>query len=523
MSITSFVFVIFCAVSILIYWRLPQLYRIPWLFAVSLVFIISWSWELAGILLVVATVNFLLGRWLGISSPAITKPEVGAAMTPDPIPGESLGTAKDRLRALLWIGIGFNVLALVALKYSDFYVGALTNLLGKLGVHSGAGGLFLLVPIGLSFIAVQMISYLVDIHNRMLRPEAHWLDFALYVVYFPKMLSGPVERARTILPMFKQPKAPDAQAAERNFWLIVVGVIRKIVLADSLSSIIPAAIFLHPETFAGQDLVVYLLAYAFVIYNDFAGYTSIVRGVSGFFGIELTNNFKLPYFSRSISEFWERWHVSLSNWLRDYIFFPTSRALLKRKTRQAQVANLVVPPMLTMLVSGVWHGIGWNFLFWGGLHGFYLIVERLSTWWSPRRVLNELPKWRQVLSALGVFVLVVLAWIPFRMNLVTGWHYLSRMPTAFIWIKQLFWFIRQKLAGTVAWNNWYGVSFLDIRVLLLLIPALLLDWKQSQHKDETFFTQWPVWGKALFLAVLTLVLVLLSFAETGTPFVYQGF
>jgi hypothetical protein len=97
------------------------------------------------------------------------------------------------------------------------------------------------------------------------------------------------------------------------------------------------------------------------------------------------------------------------------------------------------------------------------------------------------------------------------------------MPTAFIWIKQLFWFIRQKLAGTVAWNNWYGVSFLDIRVLLLLIPALLLDWKQSQHKDETFFTQWPVWGKALFLAVLTLVLVLLSFAETGTPFVYQGF
>jgi D-alanyl-lipoteichoic acid acyltransferase DltB (MBOAT superfamily) len=186
--------------------------------------------------------------------------------------------------------------------------------------------------------------------------------------------------------MFKQPKAPDAQAAERNFWLIVVGVIRKIVLADSLSSIIPAAIFLHPETFAGQDLVVYLLAYAFVIYNDFAGYTSIVRGVSGFFGIELTNNFKLPYFSRSISEFWERWHVSLSNWLRDYIFFPTSRALLKRKTRQAQVANLVVPPMLTMLVSGMWHGIGWNFLFWGGLHGFYLIVERLSTWWSPRRV-----------------------------------------------------------------------------------------------------------------------------------------
>ena len=392
-----------------------------------------------------------------------------------------------------------------------------------MGVHTGAGGLLLLVPIGLSFSAVQMISYLVDVHNRILKPEERWLDFALYVVYFPKILSGPVERARLILPMLKQPKALDAHAAERNFWLIVVGVVRKIVLADSLSSIIPAAIFLHPETFAGQDLVVYLLAYAFVIYNDFAGYTSIVRGVSGFFGIELSNNFKLPYFSRSISEFWERWHISLSNWLRDYIFFPTSRALLKKIPKRDNITNLVVPPIVTMLVSGMWHGLSWNFLLWGGLHGLYLFIERLSTLWSPRRLLNELPKWRQVLSALGVFVLVVLTWIPFRMDLVTAWHYLSRMPTAIIWIKQLFWFIREKLAGTVAWNDWYGFSFLDIRVFLLLIPALLLDWKQSRSKDETFFTKWPVWGKALFLAVLTLVLILLSFAGTGAPFIYVGF
>jgi D-alanyl-lipoteichoic acid acyltransferase DltB (MBOAT superfamily) len=512
MSITSLVFAIFCAASILVYWLLPQRHRILWLFIVSMAFILTWSWSLAGILLVVATVNFYLGKWLGIAAPP-----------PNPRPGENPAAAKDRPRALLWIGIGFNILALVALKYSAFYVPALTNLLGKLGVHSGAGGLLLLVPIGLSFTAVQMISYLADIHHRMLVPEAHWLDFALYVFYFPKMLSGPVERARTILPMFKQPRHPDAQAAERNFWLIVVGVLRKIVLADSLSSIIPAAIFVHPETFAGQDLVVYLLAYAFVIYNDFAGYTSIVRGVSGFLGIELTNNFKLPYFSRSISEFWERWHISLSNWLRDTIFFPTSRALLKRIPRREAVANLVVPPLFTMLVSGMWHGLGWNFLFWGGLHGFYLIVERLSTLWSPRKLLDELPKWRQVLSALGVFVLVVLAWIPFRMDLLTGWHYLSGMPTAFIWIKQLVWFLREKLVGTVAWDNWYGFSFLDIRVFLLLIPALLLDWKQYRHKDETFFTGWPVWGKALFLAALTLVLVLLSFAETGAPFVYQGF
>ena len=497
MSITSLAFAAFCAVAILIYWRLPQHYRTIWLFAISIIFVVTWSWELAAILLVVATINFYLGRWLGV--------------------------AECRRRVLLWIGIGFNVLALVALKYSGFYVAALTNLLEKMGIHTGAGGLLLLVPVGLSFIAVQMISYLVDIHNRIFKPEAHWLDFALYVVYFPKMLSGPVERARTILPMFKQPKAPDAQAVERNFWLIVVGLVRKIVLADSLSSIIPAAIFLHPENYAGQDLMLYLLAYAFVIYNDFAGYTSIVRGISGFFGIELSSNFKLPYFSRSISEFWERWHVSLSNWLRDYIFFPTSRALLKRIPKRDNVTNLVIPPIVTMLVSGMWHGLSWNFLLWGGLHGLYLLIERLSTLWSPRRLLDELPKWRQVFSALGVFILVALTWIPFRMDLVTGWHYLSRMPTAVNWIRQLIWFIRAKLAGTVAWDNWYGFSFLDIRVFLLIVPALLLDWKQFRHKDETFFTRWPVWAKALFLAFLAIVVFLLSLAEAGAPFVYQGF
>ncbi len=497
MTITSLVFAVFCAVSILIYWGLPQRHRPLWLFIVSMIFILTWSWNLAGILLVVATVNFHLGKWLGV--------------------------AKDRRRVLLWIGIGFNILALVALKYSGFYVVALTNLLEKMGVNTGAGGLLLLVPIGLSFIAVQMISYLVDINNRIFKPEPHWLDFALYVAYFPKMLSGPVERARTILPMFKQPKALDAQSKEHNFWLIIVGLFRKIVLADTLSSIIPAAIFLHPGAYAGQDLVLYLLAYAFVIYNDFAGYTSMVRGISGFFGIELTNNFKLPYFSRSISEFWERWHVSLSNWLRDYIFFPTSRALLKKNPKRDHVTNLVIPPMITMLVSGMWHGIGWNFLLWGGLHGFYLFVERLSTLWSPRRLLDELPKWRQVLSAVGIFVLVVLTWIPFHMELTTAWQFLVRMLTPSAWIKPDFWLLRMSLTGKVHVNSWTEFKLPDIRVFLMLIPALLLDWKQFRHKNETFFTSWPVWAKALFLAVLALVLFLLSLAEAGAPFVYQGF
>jgi D-alanyl-lipoteichoic acid acyltransferase DltB (MBOAT superfamily) len=497
MTITSLTFAIFCAVAILVYWRLPQRYRTLWLFAVSIAFIITWSWELAGIFVVVATVNFFLGRWLAI--------------------------AERRQRVLLWIGIGFNVVVLVALKYSGFYISALTDLLERMGVHTGAGGLLLLVPVGLSFIAIQMISYLVDIHHRILKPEIRWLDFALYVVYFPKILSGPIERARTILPMFKQLAPLNAQVMERSFWLIIIGLVRKMVLADTLFAIIPGAIFLHPENYPSQNLVVYLLAYAFVIYNDFAGYTSIVRGVSGFFGIELTSNFKLPYFSRNIAEFWERWHISLSNWLRDYIFFPTSRALLKRIPNRDHAVNLIVPPILTMLVSGMWHGLAPNFLLWGALHGLYLLVERISMLRSPRRLPNELPKWRQVLSALGVFVLVVLTWIPFRMDLVTAWHYLSRMFTLSAWVKPNVWLLQRYLIGDAKVNSWAEFNLPDIRVFILLIPALLLDWRQARNKDETFFTRWPVWASALFLAVLILVLILLSLASTGAPFVYQGF
>lgn len=497
MSITSLAFVVFCVVAILVYRFLPSPYRTGWLFAASIGFLLTWAWDLAAILLVVATVNFTLGRWLGV--------------------------ATNRRRFLLWTGIGFNLLVLVALKYNEFYIPALTSLLERMGVQTGAGGLKLLLPVGLSFITVQMISYLVDIHNKILKPEPRWLDFALYVVYFPKLLSGPVERARTILPKFKQPRPLDASTVEQNAWLIVTGLVRKLILADTLLSLIPADIFLHPELYTGQDLAMYLLSYTFVIYNDFAGYTSIVRGVSGFFGIELAKNFKLPYFSRSFTEFWDRWHVSLSHWLRDYIFFPVSRALAKKIPNRQNIVHLLVPPIVTMLVSGMWHGLGWNFLAWGGLHGLYLFFERLTLLRGPRRLPDEWPKWRQVFSALVVFGLAALAWIPFRMDLVTGWHYLARMLSLHAWTLPHLWLVRAAINGITNVASWRQFAFPDIRVLFVLIPALLLDWNQYRRKSETFFMDWPAWAKGLFLAMVILAILLLSFGETNAPFVYQGF
>lgn len=497
MNITSTIFILFCILAILIHWRLPAKYRTGWLFAVSMAFLVSWGWQLALIMLVVATVNFRLGAWIG--------------------------SMEEKRRALMWIGIGFNLLVLIGLRYNNFYVPALTILLERLGIQTGTGGLHLLAPVGLSFIVIQMISYLVDIHNRILKPEPRWLDFALYVVYFPKILAGPVERARTILPVFKQPRPVDAQSAERYFWLIILGLTRKVILADTLSAMIPLEAFAHPESYSGQDLVFYLLGYAFVIYNDFAGYTSIVRGVSGFLGIELTSNFKLPYFARNFAEFWDRWHASLSNWLRDYVFFPSSRSLLKKIPARNHIINLAAPAITTMLVSGMWHGLSWNFILWGGLHGLYLVIERVATLTKARRLPDELPKSRQLISMLVVFALVVLAWIPFRMDILTGWLYFSRMFTPDAWLRPKLWIIQATLEGKAAMADWSIRGIPDVRLFFMFLPAFLLDWVQLRTKNETFIVGWPVWAKALILAITALVLILLSFAKTAAPFVYQGF
>ena len=193
--------------------------------------------------------------------------------------------------------------------------------------------------------------------------------------------------------------------------------------------------------------MVWLLAYAFAIYNDFAGYTAIVRGVSLWFGIELSPNFNLPYLSRNFTEFWTRWHISLSNWLRDYIFFPLSRSMMKRFPRRDHVLNIVLPSLVTLLVSGAWHGLSWNMLAWGALHGFYLVFERVWGLILPEAPQDERPRWRQRLGTLLTFLLAALAWLPFRMPLPAAWAYFKGM---FAWTMPDFAALAQTLSGAKA-------------------------------------------------------------------------
>jgi alginate O-acetyltransferase complex protein AlgI len=472
MSITSLTFAGFVILVLIAYYALPRRPQNVLLLAVSYVFYATWSWWYLVVLIAITAVNFFLAQRLR--------------------PGG------QPHRARLWAGIGFNLLALAVFKYEDFFAPDLRARLDTWGLDTGAGGVDLLLPIGMSFYIVAVISYLVDVYRGQATAATDPVDFALYIAYFPKLLSGPIERARTFLPRLAQPRFVDNEVLARSMTLIVVGLTRKIMFADTLRQAFPRGVFAFPERFSGAELTGYLLIYALMLYNDFAGYTSIVRGVSGLFGIELSLNFRTPYFAHNFSDFWNRWHITLSHWLRDYIYFPTSRALLRRNPSRGNIPNILLPPMLTMLASGLWHGTGWNMLLWGALHGLYLIVERMWLFWRPAKPAQMQMRWRQILSIGIVVVLVVLAWVPFR------------TPD----LDRTFAYWRGML-------DWSGPQRPSVRVLVVILPALWLDW--IQRKEELAVLRWPRLVQATLLALAILAIFLVTQAETSAPFVYQGF
>jgi len=261
-------------------------------------------------------------------------------------------------------------------------------------------------------------------------------------------------------------------------------------------------VFEIPAKYTPPELIAWLLIYAFALYNDFAGYTSIVRGVSGFFGIELSLNFRTPYFARNSTEFWNRWHITLSHWLRDYIYFPLSRALIRRKSSLRNLANLFLPPMATMLVSGMWHGANPGMLVWGGMHGLYLILERIPNLWRPVVPPQNQPIWRQGLAIVIVFTFVTLAWVPF------GWG----LPTAFDFWGALF--------------NWSSFAIGYQRLFLvmpIILGSLIIDYLQYRSQDEFVFLKWPPLAKAACIAFILLMTFIATGGDFELPFVYQAF
>ena len=476
MAITSIDFFLFVALIATVYYLLPLRPQNIWLLLVSYVFIVSWDWTFAAVLGMVTVVNFLLARRLRINDQ-----------------GE---------RGLLWLSIGFNVLTLIFFRAAGFFLPEFETLLTSLGLSTQAGGLHILVPLGLSYYTLQNISYLVDVYRGGLKAEFDFVNFALYLAYFPKLLAGPIERARAFLPKLARPRMVDNRVIAQSVMLLFVGLVRKLIIADTLTASFLPDVFEIPAKYSPPELVFWLVIYAFALYNDFAGYTDIVRGISGFFGIELSPNFRAPYFSRNFTEFWKRWHITLSEWLRDYIYYPINRALSRANSRYRSLANLCTPPLITMLASGLWHGFSLNMILWGGLHGSYLIVERIPALWRPIVPTQHQPRWRPWLGIVIVFFLVILTWVPFRWDL----------PAALELWKALL--------------NWSNVAIRYSRLFLvlpLLLGAVALDFIQYRSEDEFIFLKWPPLMKAACMAIILFWIFIVTAGNFGQPFVYQAF
>jgi D-alanyl-lipoteichoic acid acyltransferase DltB (MBOAT superfamily) len=476
MTLTSIQFVLFTVLALGVYYFLPWRFQNYWLLLISYTFVISWDWQFAIVLGVLTVVNFVLAQKLFINN--------------------------QGQRRLLWLAIGFNVFVLICFRAASFFLPGLEALLGRLGIPTQAGGLQILIPLGLSYYVLQIISYLVDVYRGQLKAERNWVDFSLYLAYFPKLIAGPIERARSFLPKLAQPRVVDNPKIARSALLIFVGMVRKLLIADILTASILLDVFEIPAKYTPPELIGWLVIYAFALYNDFAGYTSIVRGVSGLFGIELSPNFRTPYFARSFAEFWNRWHITLSEWLRDYIYFPLSRALSRRNPGRGDLASLILPPMITMLVSGMWHGLSLHMFIWGGLHGLYQILERVSMWRRPMVPPQNQPIWKQSLSMVTVFTFVILAWIPFRWEL----------PAAFD-----FW-------GALL--DWSSLAIRYRRVFFVipfLLGSLVIDLLQYHNEDEFIFLKWPRMAQAACMAFILLLIFMTTGRDFEQPFVYQAF
>ena len=309
-------------------------------------------------------------------------------------------TEKPRARrAWLLVSLVSNLGILGYFKYCDFFI---DNLNGVLGAHAAhIPHLNVLLPAGISFYTFKTMSYTIDVYRRELKPERHLLDYATFVTFFPELIAGPIVRASIFLPQMGRDLRPTVARLGVGASIFLVGLTKKLLIADVLAKVADP-VFATPRLYSGVSLWLGLLAYTFQIYCDFSGYSDMAIGVAKMFGFDLPRNFALPYLSGDVTEFWRRWHITLSTWLRDYLYIPLGG---NRRGAVRTYLNL----FLTMLLGGLWHGASWNFVLWGALHGAALAVHR-----AYRGVVGPAGAVPYAVAAPLTFTFVALCWVPFR-------------------------------------------------------------------------------------------------------------
>lgn len=407
-------------------------------------------------------------------------------------------TSQGVRKRLILSSIIFHLGVLGFFKYFNFFADGLIGLFALFGFSVFHSTLNVVLPLGISFYTFVAIGYLIDVYRGSILPCQKFLDFALFIAFFPPLLSGPIGRSRLLIPQIQEPRVINLDKLASGFFLIIWGLFKKVVIADNLRLTVNE-IFAKSYGFNSGEVFIAALFFTFQIYSDFSGYTDIARGISSLMGFELMLNFNLPYFARNPSDFWRRWHISLSTWLRDYLYIPLGG---NRGGNLKTYRNL----MLTMSLGGLWHGAAWNYVFWGIYHGIVLSVHRFlgqNGLVKPDRQHGFIIKKAITYgSIVGMFMLTLYGWLLFRAD-------------------SLMQIVNMTMAFANFSFNGYVIEKLA-KFLFYTWPLLLVQLWQYYSSDLSIFTRSPMLLQtAIYTLLLFLIIVLGNF--DGASFIYSQF
>ena len=469
MFFDSPVYFVFLALVTLLYWRFGRRKQNVLLLAASYFFYGWWDWRFVSLMLISTLVDYRFGIIIA-------------------------DTPRQKLRnTLLIISLVMNFGFLGFFKYFNFFIDSFTQAMGALGVHAlPVAMLKIILPPGISFYTFQAVAYIVDVYHRKQEPARSLIDYALFISLFPHLIAGPIQRPSHLLPQVQSPRVFQPRKVFDGMMLILTGLFRKCVIADNCAILANAA-------FAGQlghnvfSVLIGVYAFAWQIYGDFAGYSDMARGSAQLMGFHFMVNFRQPYFATSLQDFWRRWHISLSTWLRDYLYIPLGG---NRKGEARTYANLFT----TMLLGGLWHGANWTFVIWGGLHGAWLAVERFFT-----RTRQPGPVRERSLGppgAIPTLAIVGLAWVFFRA---------LSLHDAIVFLGGL---------GRFEWRSGYSSAGVYLAAITSL--GLLIDWRLERTGEEyPFESTRPSLPVAAALAMCCLIVAV--GAMESSAFIYFQF
>jgi D-alanyl-lipoteichoic acid acyltransferase DltB (MBOAT superfamily) len=477
MLFTSVTFVVFFAVVFAVYWSVPiRRCQNLLLAAASYVFYAWWDPRFCGLMFAHCLVDFTIARLLDRARADRTR------------------------RALLGCSVAFNLGLLGVFKYFHFFQDNLVALAAQVGCRLEPWSVRIVLPVGISFYTFQSLGYTIDVYRRRLAPARDLIDYLAFVAFFPVLIAGPIERAVNLLPQFDRPRRFDRAGAVDGCRLVLLGFVKKLLLADTLGKFVAPYFVPEASPYAsGGQLILATVCFAFQLYCDFSAYSDVALGTAQLLGFRLMRNFNQPYFAVDVADFWRRWHVSLSTWFRDYVYVPLGG---NRGGRAETVRNLCV----TFLLSGLWHGASWHFVVWGAFHGLGVTVCAL---WPRRDRAEEegarlLPSWRQLRGMAATFAFVCVGWVFFRAE---------SLPHAAAVLYRM-------ASRTFARFN---PAFPDLKLPLAMVACLVvLEWLQRRRPHLLTLDRFPRpfrWAAYTGLIWLTLSLQ----AGEAAPFIYFQF